>query len=128
VVEAAHRLNPAAQVVCTASEVMAACPDAIRGKRVVILEDGPTLTHGGMPTGAGWVAALKYGALEVVDPRPYFKGEMAATLARYPHIGPVVPAMGYSAQQVGSTVGRCVGCGWWVGGWIGGWVGGWFGG
>jgi predicted GTPase len=83
--------------------VTAAHPEAIRGKRVVVLEDGPTLTHGGMPTGAGWVAAAKYGAAQVVDPRPYFRGEMAGTLARYPHIGPVVPAMGYSAHQVGEV-------------------------
>lgn len=158
VAEAAARLNPRARVIATASEVTVACPAALRGRRVVVLEDGPTLTHGGLPTGAlllplwdgGWgagtvgpgraqaacvrsatlnaerakrcdartiaarnrkrapqtapgagcIAASKYGAI-VVDPRPHFVGELAATLKAFPHIGPVVPAMGYSEQQVG---------------------------
>lgn len=64
------------------------------------VDDGPTITHGGMASGAAVVAAAKYGAAEVVDPRPYFVGELAQTLAKYPHIGKVVPAMGYSEQQV----------------------------
>lgn len=64
------------------------------------VDDGPTITHGGMPSGAAVVAASKYGAGAVVDPRPFFVGELAATLSKYPHIGLVVPAMGYSEQQV----------------------------
>lgn len=75
-------------------------PGLVAGKRVVCVEDGPTTTHGGMPSGAALVAAQRYGAGEVVDPRPFFVGELAATLAAYPHLGPVVPAVGYSAQQV----------------------------
>jgi hypothetical protein len=66
-------------------------------------QDGPTITHGGMATGAAVVAAEKYGAAEVVDPHPYFVGELQATLLKYPHIGKVVPAMGYSEQQVGAA-------------------------
>lgn len=104
VVECATCLNPAAQVICTASEVTVSRPKDVKGKRVVVVEDGPTLTHGGMPTGAGWVAASKYGAAEVVDPRPYFVGEMKATLQKYPHMGPVVPAMGYSDEQISDLV------------------------
>jgi hypothetical protein len=100
----------------SASIVSTTHPEAIKGKRVVVLEDGPTLTHGGMPTGAGYVAALEYGAAEVVDPRPYLVGELADTARRYPHLGPVLPAMGYSARQVrlkgGPTLdergGRCL--------------------
>jgi predicted GTPase len=66
------------------------------------VDDGPTITHGGLPSGAAVVAAAEFGAAEVVDPRPFFVGELAQTLARFPHIGKVVPAMGYSQQQVGS--------------------------
>jgi len=64
-------------------------------------QDGPTTTHGGMATGAAFVAAKKFGAAEVVDPRGFFVGELKTTLEKYPHIGPVVPAMGYSEEQVG---------------------------
>jgi len=70
-------------------------------------QDGPTITHGGMATGAAVVAAEKYGAAEVVDPHPYFVGELQATLLKYPHIGKVVPAMGYSEQQVGGGLCEC---------------------
>jgi predicted GTPase len=66
---------------------------------VLVVEDGPTITHGGMPFGAGTVAALAAGA-QVVDPRPHAAGSIAATYAAYPHIGPVLPAMGYSAAQL----------------------------
>ncbi|GBF90254.1 hypothetical protein Rsub_03387 [Raphidocelis subcapitata] len=98
VAASAARLNPSARLIATASEVTVACPAALRGRRVVVLEDGPTLTHGGLATGAGFIAASKYGA-QVVDPRPHFVGALAATLKAFPHIGPVVPAMGYSEQQ-----------------------------
>ena len=72
----------------------------LRGKRVLVVEDGPTVTHGGMPYGAGWVAARRYGAAALVDPRPYAVGSLAETLAKYPHMGPVLPAMGYSDAQI----------------------------
>jgi predicted GTPase len=96
---AAH-LNPKARVYVTASEVSVNKPELVKGKRVLCVDDGPTITHGGMSSGAAVVAADKFGAAEIVDPRPYFVGELAATLAKYPHIGKVVPAMGYSEQQL----------------------------
>jgi predicted GTPase len=71
----------------------------VRGKRVVVVEDGPTLTHGGMSHGAGYAAALAAGAREIVDPRPFAPPALARELARYPHLGPVLPALGYSAEQ-----------------------------
>jgi len=72
----------------------------IRGKRVLVVEDGPTLTHGEMKIGAGVVAAQKFGAAELVDPRPYTVGRLAETFAIYPKIGTVLPAMGYGEQQL----------------------------
>lgn len=72
---------------------------AIRDRRVLVVEDGPTLTHGGMAFGAGTIAARQYGAAELVDPRPFARGSIADTFAAYPHIGAVLPAMGYSAEQ-----------------------------
>jgi len=101
-VEAAvQRLNPAAAVVRTASLVTVAEGERIRGKRVLVIEDGPTITHGSMASGAGLAAARQYGAAEVVDPRPWAKGSLAGVYAAYPHIGPVLPAMGYNSGQVG---------------------------
>ena len=72
----------------------------IRGKRVLVVEDGPTLTHGEMQYGAGVVAAMKYGAAEIIDPRPWVKGTIAETFEKYPEIGELLPAMGYGDQQV----------------------------
>jgi predicted GTPase len=103
VLESAKALNPQAEVYITASEVSVDKPDLVIGKRMLCVEDGPTTTHGGMSSGAAAVAAAKYGAAEVVDPRPYFVGELKATLEKYPHIGKVVPAMGYSEQQVSAV-------------------------
>ncbi len=101
-VEAAVRsVNPDAAVVHTASLVSAAEGERIRGKRVLVVEDGPTVTHGSMPGGAGLAAARQYGAAEIVDPRPWVVGSLAEAFARYPHIGPVLPAMGYRPEQVG---------------------------
>jgi predicted GTPase len=74
-------------------------PELISGRRVLVVEDGPTLTHGGMGFGAGTVAARLHGARELVDPRPFAVGSVAETFARYPHLGPVLPALGYSAAQ-----------------------------
>ena len=101
VVAAAKALNPTATCYITSSEVTVTDPNMITGKRVLCMDDGPTITHGGMSSGAAVVAAKKYGAKEVVDPRGKFVGEMKETFEKYPHIGPVVPAMGYDEQQVG---------------------------
>lgn len=98
--KAAAELNPRATVVVTNSRVEADHPELVEGKRVVIVDDGPTLTHGEMKFGAGEVAAKEYGAAEIVDPRPCFKGSMLETYKRYPDLGPLIPAMGYYAQQV----------------------------
>lgn len=96
----AARLNAKATVIRAASQVVARDPELIRGKRVLVIEDGPTLTHGGMPTGAGWVAAKIYGAAKVVDPRPYAVGSIKEALARYGHIADALPAMGYYQEQI----------------------------
>jgi predicted GTPase len=93
-------VNPTAIIVEAASPIFVENPGAIRGKRVLVVEDGPTLTHGEMAYGAGAVAARRYGAAEIVDPRPYAVGSIAETFARYPKTGPVLPAMGYGEQQV----------------------------
>ncbi|MBI2882059.1 MAG: GTPase [Candidatus Tectomicrobia bacterium] len=98
--EAARRWNGRAVILEAASPVIAAEPDLIRGKRVLVVEDGPTLTHGDMAFGAGYLAAERCGAAEVVDPRPYAAGSIRETLERYPRLRSVVPAMGYSAEQV----------------------------
>ena len=96
----AARVNPRARVLVAASEVTAEAPERIRGKRVLLVEDGPTLTHGEMPFGAGQVAADKYGAAEVVDPRPVAKGSLRAVYDAFPHLGKLVPAMGYYPEQI----------------------------
>jgi predicted GTPase len=93
-------LNPSAIVVEAASPLFVDDPAAIRGKRVLVVEDGPTLTHGGMAYGAGWVAARRFGAAEIVDPRPFAIGSIRETYAKYPSTGPILPAMGYGDQQV----------------------------
>ncbi len=92
-------LNPRATIVLAASPIQVDEPDRIRGQRVLVIEDGPTLTHGGMTFGAGWVAAKQYGAREIVDPRPYAVGTIRDTFARFPNTGMVLPAMGYGAEQ-----------------------------
>lgn len=93
-------VNPDAIMVEAASPVFVGDPGAIRGKRALVIEDGPTLTHGGMTYGAGVVAADKLGAAELVDPRPYAVGTIADTFAKYPDTGTLLPAMGYSDQQI----------------------------
>jgi predicted GTPase len=93
------RHAPQAAVVLAASPVRVSQPEQIHGKRVLVVEDGPTLTHGEMPYGAGVIAARTYGAAELVDPRPYAVGTLQEVYRRYQHIGPVVPAMGYSQEQ-----------------------------
>jgi predicted GTPase len=95
-----RRWNPQAMVIETAMPVSVDHPEQIRGKRVLVIEDGPTLTHGGMKSGAGVRATEMHGATEVVDPRPFAVGSIGLAFTKYPHIGPVLPAMGYSAEQI----------------------------
>jgi len=92
-------VNPRAVISEAVSEVYLDDPDAIRGKRVVVVEDSPTVTHGGAPYGAGYVAAEKYGG-EIVDPRPYAVGVIRRMYEDYPHMGPVVPSTGYTREQL----------------------------
>jgi predicted GTPase len=94
------RVNPKAIVIDGASPIRVDDPSVITGKRVLVVEDGPTLTHGEMKIGAGIVAARKYGAAECVDPRPYTVGKLSETFRIYPNIGKLLPAMGYGEQQV----------------------------
>jgi predicted GTPase len=94
------RCNPQAHIILASSPVIVSEPERVRGMRVLVVEDGPTLTHGGMTFGAGFIAAQTFKALEIVDPRPYAAGSISDTYRAYPHIGPVLPAMGYSAEQI----------------------------
>ncbi len=95
-----QELNPDAIVIEAASPLFVDQPELIRGKRVLIIEDGPTLTHGEMAYGAGWVAARRYGASEIVDPRPYAVGAIIGTYRKYPNTGPILPAMGYGDVMI----------------------------
>lgn len=97
--ESVHALNPTATVIEAASPIFVDNPEAIRGKRVLVVEDGPTLTHGEMAYGAGVVAARRFGAAEIVDPRPYAVNSIVKTFKKYPATGPLLPAMGYGADQ-----------------------------
>jgi predicted GTPase len=92
--------NPSALVIEAASTVRMADPTVVTGKRVLIVEDGPTLTHGGMTIGAGVVAATQHGAVEFVDPRPFLVGKLQETFEIYPDIGAILPAMGYGEAQL----------------------------
>ena len=94
-----RKVNPDAIVIDAASPITVDDPSVIKGKRVLVVEDGPTLTHGQMTIGAGTVAAQKFGALECVDPRPFIVGKLEETFATYPGIGHLLPAMGYGEQQ-----------------------------
>ena len=95
-----EKVNPTAVVIDAASPLTVHHPELIKGKRVLVVEDGPTLTHGEMKLGAGTVAARKYGAKELVDPRPFVVGKLAETFKTYPNIGLLLPAMGYGEQQI----------------------------
>jgi len=92
--------NPGAKIILADSEVTAENPDQIKGKRVLVIEDGPTLTHGEMDYGAGVIAARRFGASQFIDPRPYLVGTLKEVFQTYPNIGSLLPAMGYSSQQV----------------------------
>lgn len=103
-------MNPNAIIIDAASPISVENGHKIRGKKVVVIEDGPTLTHGEMTIGAGIVAAQKYGAAEIVDPKPYFKGTIMAALEKYPHIGDLIPALGYGKKQTADlekTINSC---------------------
>ena len=94
-----YEINPTAQIIEGASPIFLDDPGAIRGKRVLVIEDGPTLTHGEMAYGAGVIAAQRFGAAEIIDPRPYAVGTILDTYRKYPATGRVLPAMGYGEQQ-----------------------------
>ena len=98
--ETLRQINPDAIVIEGASPLFVDDPGAIKGKRVLVVEDGPTLTHGEMAYGAGWVAARRFGAAEIIDPRPYAVGSIKATYEKYPTTGNVLPAMGYGEDQM----------------------------
>ncbi|MFH0757560.1 MAG: cyclic 2,3-diphosphoglycerate synthase [Bacteroidota bacterium] len=98
--ESIEKVNPGAIVIDGASPIRVDHPEVIRGKRVLVIEDGPTLTHGEMKIGAGVVAARKFGASELVDPRPFTVGKLSETFRIYPEIGVLLPAMGYGEQQL----------------------------
>lgn len=100
VVASAHRLAPGAVVIRAESPVALEAGESLVGKRVLVIEDGPTLTHGGMPFGAGTVAARAAGGAEIIDPRPYAVASIADTYRTYPGTGPVLPAMGYGGAQL----------------------------
>ncbi|MCG3258810.1 MAG: GTPase [Candidatus Heimdallarchaeota archaeon] len=95
-----RKANPNAVIIEAASPIFVDNPELVKGKRVLVIEDGPTLTHGEMKYGAGVVAARRFGAKELVDPRPYLVGSMKETFDKYPEIGTLLPAMGYFEQQL----------------------------
>jgi len=94
------QINPEAKIIDAASPISVEDPSVIKGKRVLVIEDGPTLTHGEMKIGAGVVAARKFGAAELVDPRPFTVGRLTETFETYPDIGTLLPAMGYGEEQL----------------------------
>jgi len=98
--ENTEAVNPRALIIEAASPISVDNPDLIRGKSVLVVEDGPTLTHGEMEYGAGVVAALRYGSADLVDPHDFAVGEIAATFEKYPGVGTLLPAMGYSPKQL----------------------------
>ncbi|MBN2008953.1 GTPase [candidate division KSB1 bacterium] len=98
--ESVRITNPAARIIDAASPLFVDDMEMIRGKRVLVVEDGPTLTHGGMTYGAGVVAAEQFGAIEIIDPRPWTVGTITETFEKYPDIGALLPAMGYGDEQI----------------------------
>ena len=95
-----RKINPNTPIVEAASPIFVDNPAEIKGKKVLVVEDGPTLTHGEMAYGAGWVAARRFGAAEIIDPRPFAIGSISATYQKYPTTGNVLPAMGYGSKQI----------------------------
>ena len=102
--------NPRARIVLADSEVSAENGESMAGKSVLVVEDGPTLTHGHMKFGAGVIAAQRYGAAEIIDPRPYLVGSLKETFETYPDVGKVLPAMGYGEQQIKDLEATINGC------------------
>jgi len=105
-----HEVNPKARIIDAASPILVDNAESIRGKRVLAVEDGPTLTHGEMKYGAGVLAAMKHGAREILDPRPWTVGTITDTFTKYPNIGALLPAMGYGDEQLRdlqATIARC---------------------
>jgi predicted GTPase len=98
--DALHTINPKAVVIEAASPLFVDKPEMIRGKRVLVVEDGPTLTHGEMAYGAGYVAARRFGAAEIIDPRPFAVKSIADTYKKYPNTGKILPAMGYGGAMM----------------------------
>jgi predicted GTPase len=94
------QVNPRATVIDSVSVITVDKPEVIKGKRVLVVEDGPTMTHGEVTFGAGTLAARRFGAAEIIDPRPYAVGRLADTYKLYPNIGTLLPAMGYGDQQI----------------------------
>ncbi len=94
------KVNPEAQIIEARSPIFVDNPDNIKDKSVLVIEDGPTLTHGGMEYGAGFVAAQRFGASEIVDPKPYAEGSILHTYEKYKNTGPVLPSMGYNLEQI----------------------------
>jgi predicted GTPase len=92
--------NPRAKVLQTASRIYAEGGERIKGKKVLVVEDGPTVTHGGMPYGAGALAARQYGAAELIDPRPFAVGSLKSVFKAYPHLTQILPAEGYFPEQL----------------------------
>ncbi|MGA2402385.1 MAG: cyclic 2,3-diphosphoglycerate synthase [Syntrophobacteraceae bacterium] len=92
--------NPEAMIILSESPIMVDNPELIRGRRVLVVEDGPSITHGGMPFGAATIAAREFGAAQIVDPQPFAVGSIRQTYERYPHIGNQLPSMGYSERQI----------------------------
>ena len=110
VAKTAAELAPKAKIIQCASPITVDDPEGIKGKKVLVVEDGPTLTHGGMEYGAGVLAAKAFGAAEIVDPKPHAVGSIADTFAKFPHLKNLLPAMGYSDQQLAdlkATIAAC---------------------
>jgi len=93
-------VNPDALILDAASPIIADKPELVKGKRVLVIEDGPTVTHGDMPYGAATIAAKKFGAKEIVNPKPYAVGSIKETYAQYAHLGSILPAVGYGGKQI----------------------------
>jgi len=93
-------VNPTALVLDATSPITVDKPELVKDKRVLVIEDGPTVTHGNMPFGAATIAAKKFGAKEIVDPKPYAVGSIKETYAQYPHLNRILPAVGYSERQI----------------------------
>jgi predicted GTPase len=110
VIESARLVNPTARIIRGASPIRLDNPEAVRGRSVLVVEDGPTTTHGGMPYGAGYVAATHAHATEIVHPQPFAVPEIAAVYQQYPHLRSILPAMGYSPAQLEAlrqTINNC---------------------